>query len=207
MRAVFFVHSSKLKFGGFLLVGKTTSYLHTGCGLTNMSAVLPHPASASARGYFAIALRCFLTTWARVSGDMFITESMLKRCEQMSMNDRSSLPGQSQIKVTHFERFQAVRVLPALETAMEIPMKLLTKALLGGAMLALSVGSASAAVVCNEEGDCWRVKETRTYEPSLKLRIMPDDWKWKDSEKDRYRWRESGRGHGYYRKGVWVEIK
>ena len=86
-------------------------------------------------------------------------------------------------------------------------MKLLTKALFVGAMLALSVGSASAAVICNEEGDCWRVKETRTYEPSLKLRIMPDDWKWKDSEKDRYRWRDSGRGHGYYRKGVWVEIK
>ena len=86
-------------------------------------------------------------------------------------------------------------------------MKLFTKAVLGGAMLALSVGSASAAVVCNEDGDCWRVKEQRTYEPSLKLRVMPDDWKWEEREKDRYRWREPGSGNGYYRGGVWVEIK
>ena len=63
-------------------------------------------------------------------------------------------------------------------------MKLLTKALFGAAMLALTAGSASAAVVCNEDGDCWRVKEQRNYEPSLKLRVMPDDWKWKDSERD-----------------------
>ena len=84
-------------------------------------------------------------------------------------------------------------------------MKLVTKAAIGAAMLALTAGSASAAVVCNEDGDCWRVKEQRTYEPSLKLRVMPDDWKWKEGEK--YRWREPGRGNGYYRGGVWVEIK
>jgi hypothetical protein len=66
--------------------------------------------------------------------------------------------------------------------------------LAGAALLAVTAGSASAAVVCNAEGDCWRVKEQRNYEPSLKLRIMPDDWRWKEGEK--YRWRESGRGHG-----------
>jgi hypothetical protein len=61
----------------------------------------------------------------------------------------------------------------------------------------------SAAVVCNEEGDCWRVREERNYEPSLKLRVMqPDDWRWKEGE--RYRWREPGRGHGYFRDGVWI---
>ena len=86
-------------------------------------------------------------------------------------------------------------------------MKLLTKAAFGAAILALAAGSASAAVVCNDDGDCWRVQEQRTYEPSLKLRVMPDNWKWQDSEKDRYRWRDSGRGHGYYRQGIWVEIR
>ena len=85
-------------------------------------------------------------------------------------------------------------------------MKTITKALLGaGVALTLTAGAVSAAVVCNEDGDCWRVKEQRTYEPSLKLRVMPDDWKWKEGEK--YRWREPGRGNGYYRGGVWVEIK
>ena len=73
------------------------------------------------------------------------------------------------------------------------------------AMLALASTTVSAAVVCNEEGDCWRVREERNYEPSLKLRVMPDDWRWKEGE--RYRWREPGRGHGYFRDGVWIEIK
>ena len=84
-------------------------------------------------------------------------------------------------------------------------MRLIYAAILVGAGALSWTASASAAVVCNEEGDCWRVREERNYEPSLKLRIMPDDWKWREGEK--YRWREPGRGHGYWRQGVWVEIK
>ena len=72
------------------------------------------------------------------------------------------------------------------------------------AALALSATASSAAVVCNDEGDCWRVKERRDYEPGLKLRVYDDDWKWKDGEK--YRWRDTGDGHGYYRGGVWIGI-
>lgn len=86
-------------------------------------------------------------------------------------------------------------------------MKTLTKIGMLAALLTLAAHTARADVVCNEEGDCWRVKERRAYEPSLKLRVMPDDWRWKDSDKDRYRWREPGRGHGYWRSGVWVEIR
>jgi hypothetical protein len=71
--------------------------------------------------------------------------------------------------------------------------------------LALTAGAASAAVVCNEEGDCWRVSGLPRYEPSLRLRIMRDDWRWREGE--RYRWREPGRGHGYWRRGTWVEIR
>jgi hypothetical protein len=85
-------------------------------------------------------------------------------------------------------------------------MNILSKAILGAAAtLALTAGAASAAVVCNQEGDCWRVKEQRTYEPSLQLRVMPDNWKWKEGEK--HRWREPGHGHGYWRSGTWIEIK
>ena len=47
-------------------------------------------------------------------------------------------------------------------------------------------------MVCNREGDCWRVKGRPSYEPGLNLRIMEDNWKWKTGEK--YRWREPGRG-------------
>lgn len=70
--------------------------------------------------------------------------------------------------------------------------------------LAFSAAGASAAVVGNDEGDCWRVKERRDYDPGLKLRVHEDNWKWKDGEK--YRWRDAGDGHGYYRGGVWVGI-
>jgi hypothetical protein len=72
------------------------------------------------------------------------------------------------------------------------------------AALVLSSINVSAAVVCNEEGDCWRVKERIEYKPELRLRVYEDDWKWKDGEK--YRWRDAGPGRGYWRGGVWVGI-
>ena len=85
-------------------------------------------------------------------------------------------------------------------------MKTLTVAFLASiCALALTPTAASAAIVCNEEGDCWRVSGEPKYEPGLKLRIQKDDWKWKEGEK--YRMRESGRGHGHWRGGTWIEIK
>jgi hypothetical protein len=72
------------------------------------------------------------------------------------------------------------------------------------AALVLSSMTVSAAVVCNDEGDCWRVKERFEYKPELRLRVYEDDWKWKDGEK--YRWRDAGPGRGYWRGGVWVGI-
>ncbi len=72
------------------------------------------------------------------------------------------------------------------------------------AALVLGLGSASAAVVCNEEGDCWKVKKRVEYKPELRLRVYDDNWKWKDGEK--YRWREAHGDHGYWKGGVWVNI-
>jgi hypothetical protein len=85
-------------------------------------------------------------------------------------------------------------------------MKHLRNALLGiVGVLALTATSASAAVVCNEEGDCWRVKEKHTYPPEVKLHIYEDDWKWADADSAKYRWREPGAGRGYWgRGGVWI---
>jgi hypothetical protein len=80
-----------------------------------------------------------------------------------------------------------------------------THALVLAVALAVSATSASAAVVCNDEGDCWRVKERRDYDPGLKLRIYDDNWKWKEGE--HYRWRDAGHGDGYYRGGVWIGIR
>ena len=85
-------------------------------------------------------------------------------------------------------------------------MKPLAKTLLVcAAALTVSATGASAAVVCNDEGDCWRVKEKRDYKPELKLHVYDDNWKWKDGDK-KYRWRDPGQGDGYYRGGVWIGI-
>jgi len=77
---------------------------------------------------------------------------------------------------------------------------------LGSAILALSVfaftTAASAAVVCNGEGDCWRVNKRHDYPAGANLQIYGDDWTW--GEGDNYRWREPGAGRGFYRGGVWI---
>ena len=84
----------------------------------------------------------------------------------------------------------------------------LTRAILAGAgALALSATFASAEVVCNEDGDCWRVRERYEYKPELRLKVYPDNWRWEESAKDRYRWRDApSEKRGYWRQGVWVEI-
>ena len=74
-----------------------------------------------------------------------------------------------------------------------------------GGFLTMSPQSASAAVVCNSSGDCWRVRGRPSYGPDLGLRIYGDNWRWRRGEN--YRWRNSGRGHGYYRDGVWITIR
>ena len=45
-------------------------------------------------------------------------------------------------------------------------------------LLAFGATTASAAVVCNGEGDCWRTKERYTYPPDAGVRVYSDDWKW-----------------------------
>jgi hypothetical protein len=77
---------------------------------------------------------------------------------------------------------------------------------LGAAALAVIgtvalTASASAAIVCNEEGDCWRVKERHTYPPKVQLRVYEDNW---TIDKKKYRWREAGEGRGYWRGGTWI---
>jgi hypothetical protein len=76
------------------------------------------------------------------------------------------------------------------------------------AAVTMTATTASAAIVCNEEGDCWRVPgEPRYYGPSLRLRVMPDDWRWNEGERYYYRWREPGIRPGYWRRGRWIDIE
>ena len=75
---------------------------------------------------------------------------------------------------------------------------------LGAGALTMSADTASAAVVCNRDGDCWKVRGKPRYKPEFGVRVYGDDWRWRRGEN--YRWRKVGRGHGYYRDGVWVTI-
>jgi hypothetical protein len=67
-------------------------------------------------------------------------------------------------------------------------------------ILAFTATNASAAIVCNAEGDCWHVKDKYEYKPEWGIQVYPDTWTWSG---DKYRWREH-EGRGYWNKGVWI---
>lgn len=71
--------------------------------------------------------------------------------------------------------------------------------------IAVASSAASAAIVCNEDGDCWHVKDKYDYKPEFKLNVYPDDWKWKDADSHKYRWREHD-GRGYWHSGIWLQF-
>jgi hypothetical protein len=60
--------------------------------------------------------------------------------------------------------------------------------------IALMTTGASAAVVCNEEGDCWRAKEEYAYPPTAHVQIYGDEYV---SDTHKYKWREARPGRGY----------
>jgi hypothetical protein len=80
-------------------------------------------------------------------------------------------------------------------------MRYLLGAALGLGLVAITGTGVSAAVVCNDEGDCWRVKERYTYPPDVTLNVYEDDYV---IDEKKYRWRDPGVGRGYWRGGVWI---
>jgi hypothetical protein len=82
--------------------------------------------------------------------------------------------------------------------------RIITAAIGTISLLAITAGSASADIACNREGECWHVKETHYFHPEHGITIHPDNWRWAEHEK--YRWHEH-EGHGYWRNGVWIEIR
>jgi hypothetical protein len=74
-----------------------------------------------------------------------------------------------------------------------------------GALVALGTVafsvSASAAIVCNDEGDCWHTSHKYTYPPAVKLSIHDDKWKWGDQDHDK--WNEHT-GRGYWKGNIWI---
>lgn len=74
-------------------------------------------------------------------------------------------------------------------------------ALAASAFVAMPVTSASAAIACNREGECWHVKGRFAYRPEFGVVVHPNRWKWGANE--HFVWREH-EGRGYWRNGVWI---
>ena len=50
-------------------------------------------------------------------------------------------------------------------------------ALMGVGAVSLISTSASAAIVCNEDGDCWHVQTEYQYQPQFGVTVHQNDWK------------------------------
>ena len=79
--------------------------------------------------------------------------------------------------------------------------------LLATGALVVTIGTASARVVCNAEGDCWHT-DSFPVVPGIRFNIHPDDWyfhqHW-DTDKEHH-YRDSHEGRGYYKGGVWIQL-
>ncbi|MBL6938797.1 MAG: hypothetical protein ISS15_09325 [Alphaproteobacteria bacterium] len=81
--------------------------------------------------------------------------------------------------------------------------RLAAVAAIGAGAFALTTGSASAYIACNDVGDCWHVTDQYTYPTESRVIVHGDDWRWTDSDTVRYHWREHD-GRGYWRGGIWI---
>jgi hypothetical protein len=74
-------------------------------------------------------------------------------------------------------------------------------AMIGAGALVAFTAPASAAIVCNHDGDCWHTTTSYRYHPDWGITVHPNAWRW--GVRDHYRWREHT-GRGYWRGGVWI---
>jgi hypothetical protein len=81
--------------------------------------------------------------------------------------------------------------------------KLAAVAALSIGSLAISTLSASAAIVCNREGECWHVRGRYEARPEFGLTVHENNWRW--GAGDKYKWHEH-EGRGYWRNGVWIRF-
>jgi hypothetical protein len=82
-------------------------------------------------------------------------------------------------------------------------------ALVATGALAASATAASADVVCNRFGECWRVHERYTnYPRNLGARFYDDAWWTRHQHNRRYHWREDRQdSRGYWRHNEWRSFR
>jgi hypothetical protein len=86
---------------------------------------------------------------------------------------------------------------------MKRAVKYLLVGLVGDLALAVPIMPASAAIVCNNAGDCWHSHEEHAYRPEFGVVVHPDGWAWKEGE--HHRWREHD-GRGYWDGDNWKDF-
>jgi hypothetical protein len=80
-------------------------------------------------------------------------------------------------------------------------------ALIGVGAVAMSAGSASAYVVCNGAGECWRTHKHYDYQPTYGVTVYDDNWYAAHRNDTHYKWRSGWHNdRGYYRDGVWISF-
>ena len=73
-------------------------------------------------------------------------------------------------------------------------------AIVAGTLIA-TAAPASAAIVCNRWGECWRVRDNYSYPPRIGIVVRSDAW-WRAHHRH-YRWRTAHEGRGYWYRGHW----
>jgi len=85
----------------------------------------------------------------------------------------------------------------------------LRKILVAGAVALIAMvvmaGSASAYIVCNQEGDCWH-SHRRESVPGQSFEYHSDDWYFHQQWGTYRRFRDYREGRGYWHNGVWIEL-
>jgi hypothetical protein len=86
---------------------------------------------------------------------------------------------------------------------MKTSLRLVTAAVFGAGILALTAASASAAILCNAAGECWHARHPYAYPAAAGIVIHPDGWV--AAPGARVVWREHV-GRGYWRNGIWIRF-
>ena len=79
---------------------------------------------------------------------------------------------------------------------------LLLATVAGAGLLAASVPSASAAIICSGDA-CWHAQTAYEYPASSHVIVHEDDWHWGPS--DHFRWREHA-GRGFWHDDAWEDF-
>ena len=79
--------------------------------------------------------------------------------------------------------------------------KAITSAVLVVGTLAVLAISASADIICNNEGVCWHTHNPYDYPPEAHVTIHDNNWHWGPNE--HYTFREHA-GRGYWSGDTWI---